>query len=251
MTTFFQDCAVMSGRCLKHITRNGDSFINTLAFPVIMMLLFVNVFGGAFSELGGENYINYLVPGVLMISIAMSAATASPSINADISKGLMDRFRSLPISSGSFIVGHVLASVVRTIISTLVVFVMAFIMGFRTSTTLLAWVNITWLLLLFNLSMTSLAVLFGLLANSVEGAQGYTMVFNLLPYVSSGFIPTDTMPWAVRIFANHQPVTVLAEAVRSCFHNAAFHPVPSILWCIGIIAFSLLLSIPLFKRKTS
>jgi len=246
------DHFVMAGRCIRHLTRNLDNLLIVIILPVMMMLLFATVFGGAIRIDGDGNYVNYIVPGILLICIGYSASTTAVSVNTDLSQGIVDRFRSMPIAKSAFITGYVIASVFRNIVSTIVLILAAFVLGFTPKASLAEWLVIALILLLYAVAMTYLSTIFGLLAKTPEGAGAFGFVMLFLPYLSSAFVPLDTLPTALRIFAEHQPITILVEALRSLLASTSTsHMAGAILWCLGIVVVSAYIAGQLFKHKTS
>jgi ABC-2 type transport system permease protein len=244
------DHFVMAGRCIRHLTRNLDNLLIVIVLPVMILLLFVAVFGGAIQAGMQGSYINYVVPGILLICIGYSASTTAVSVNMDLSQGIVDRFRSMPVAESAFITGHVIASVFRNIISTTVVFLVAFLLGFNPNASVGDWFVILFILLLFAIAMTYLSTVFGLLAKTPEGAGAFGFFMLFLPYVSSAFVPLDTLPPALRTFAEYQPISVIVEALRSLFETApANRTGEAILWCLGITIVSAVVAGQLFKRK--
>jgi ABC-2 type transport system permease protein len=246
------DHIVMAGRCIRHLTRNLDNLLIVIVLPVMMMLLFATVFGGAIQTGGDRNYVSYIVPGILLICIDYSASTTAVSINTDLSQGIVDRFRSMPIAKSAFITGHVIASVFRNIVSATVLILAAFIMGFSPKASLAEWFVVVLILLLYAVAMTYLSVIFGLLAKTPEGAGAFGFVMLFLPYLSSAFVPLETLLAALRIFATYQPITTLVEALRALFAGTnTTHSIGAIVWCLGILVFSAFIAGQLFNRKVS
>lgn len=246
------DNIVMAGRCIRHITRNIDNLITVILLPVLLMLLFVFVFGGAIDTGGTGSYIDYVVPGILLTCIGFSASTTAVSINTDLAQGIVSRFRSMPIARSSFITGHVIASIFKNTISSIIAVLVAVLVGFRPEATFAGWLIIVFILLLFALAVTYLSTVFGLLAKTPEGAGSFGFVILFLPYLSSAFVPIDTMPSVLRIFAEHQPITVIIDALRPLLANeVSVNPTWAIIWCIGIIVGSALIAGQLFRRKIS
>lgn len=246
------DTLVMAGRCIRHLTRNVDNLLVVIILPVMLMLLFGLVFGGAIQTGGEGSYVNYMVPGILLICIGYSASTTAVSVNTDVAQGIVDRFRSMPIARSAFITGHVIASVFRNIISAAVSILAAFVLGFAPKASLEQWLAIAFLLLLFATAMTYLSTVFGLLAKTPEGAGAFGFVMLFLPYLSSAFVPLETLPTALRIFATYQPITILVEALRSLFAGtAAAHAAGAIAWCLGIWTVGTAFAGRLFKRRAA
>src|SRR5215468_10869928 len=191
-THFFSDTAVLLGRTLRHITRSPDTIITTTIMPIAFMLLFVYVFGGAI-QTGSKNYVNYLLPGILLITIASGISYTAYRLFLDMQSGIFERFHSMPIARSSVLWGHVLTSLVANAISVLIIILVGLIMGFRTSAGILAWLAVAGILALFTLALTWIAVIAGLLAHSPDGASAFSYPIVFLPFVSSAFVPTATM----------------------------------------------------------
>lgn len=244
------DALTMIGRSTRHTVRNVDVLITTIVLPIMLMLLFVYVFGGAM-QTGTIDYVNYVVPGILLLCIGYCASTTGVSVNHDMTKGIIDRFRSMPIAKSAVLIGHVLASLLRNGFSTLLVLLVAVLVGFRPSATWLDWLAIVGILTLYTLAITWISVLFGLLASSPEGAGAFSFVTLFLPYLSSAFVPTATMPTVLRVFAEYQPITPLCNALRSLLlglpvGNSAWM---AVFWWLGILLVASGVAIQLYQRK--
>jgi ABC-2 type transport system permease protein len=251
MTThFFSDTNVMLKRSLRHVTRSMDTIITTTIMPIGFMLLFVYVFGGAI-QAGTNNYVNYLLPGILLITIASGISYTAYRLFLDMQSGIFERFHSMPISRSSVLWGHVLTSLVANMISIVVVVLVALLMGFRSSAGVLAWLAVAGILLLFTLALTWIAVIPGLTAKSIDGASAFAYPIIFLPFVSSAFVPTATMPGPVRAFAENQPVTAIVNTIRDLFER---QPVGNeiwvaLAWCVGIIIIAYALAMMVYRRK--
>lgn len=250
-TAVLHDTRTMLGRCLRHVVRSPDTIITTAVTPVAMLLLFVYVFGGAI-DAGGEDYVGYLLPGVLLVTIASSVAYTAFRLYTDVSGGLFERFRSMPVARQALLWGHVLTSVVATLVSLALVVLVALVMGFRSGAGPLAWLAVLGILVLLTLALTWLAVVPGLTARSVDGVSGFSYPLVLLPFVSSAFVPTDGMPAPVRWFAENQPVTAIVDTVRSLL---AEQPVGgdgwlAVAWCAGLLLVAYLLAMATYRRTT-
>jgi ABC-2 type transport system permease protein len=251
MTThFFGDTAVLLGRSLRHITRSLDTIITTTIMPIAFLLLFVYVFGGAI-QAGSGKYVNYLLPGILLITIASGISYTAYRLFLDTKSGIFERFQSMPIARSSVLWAHVLTSVVANLISVTVVVLVAVAMGFRSGAGVLAWLAVAGILVLFTLALTWIAVLPGLTATSVDGASAFSYPLIFLPFISSAFVPTASMPGPVRAFAENQPVTSIVDAIRDLF---AQKPVSSdiwiaLAWCVGILVVAYTLSMITYRRK--
>lgn len=235
-TNLFADTIVLTGRTLRHVTRSLDTVITTAIMPVAIMLMFVYVFGGAI-ETGSGDYIDYMLPGILLITIASGISYTAFRLFTDMKSGIFARFQSMPIARSSVLWAHVLTSIVANLISLVVVIAVALTMGFRSGAGVLDWLAVAGLLFLFTLALTWIAVIPGLTASSIEGASAFSYPLIFLPFVSSAFAPTDSMPGPVRAFAEHQPATSIVNAIRDLL---AQQPVGNdiwiaIAWCLGIL----------------
>lgn len=250
MSHAFSDTRVLLGRSLTHIRRSPDTIITTAITPIALMLLFVYVFGGAIST-GTDNYVTYLLPGILLIAIASGIAYTAVRLFNDVQGGLFQRFTSMPIARPSVLWAHVLTSLVANGITVGIIIALALVMGFRTGAGLLAWLAVLGLLILFTLAVTWIAVIAGLVARTVDGATGFSYPLIFLPFISSAFVPTETMPGPVRWFAEHQPVTSIVNAIGDLF---AQRPVDNdlwiaILWCGGILIIASVVATRVYRRR--
>ena len=245
------DWATMAGRCLRLTRRNLDAILTSLALPVMLLLLFVYLFGGAIQT--GTRYVTYVVPGVLLLCAGFGASMTAVSVTNDMTGGVIDRFRSMDVAGASVLAGHVAASVVRNLASTVLVFGVAFLIGFRPSAGPLDWAAATGLLLLFILAISWLAAAVGLLARSPEAAGGFSFLIMFLPYPSSAFVPIDTMPAWLHGFADNQPVTPVIETLRGLLLGTPVgaSPLRAVAWCLGIMVASVAVSGVLFRRRTA
>jgi ABC-2 type transport system permease protein len=236
VTHFLGDTAVLTGRTLRHVTRSLDTVITTAITPVAMLLLFVYVFGGAIKH-GSGPYVTYLLPGILLITIASGIAYTALRLFTDMQGGIFERFQSMPITRSSVLWAHVLTSLAANLVSLAAVTAVAVAMGFRTDAGALAWLAVAGILILFTLALTWLAVIPGLTAKTVDGAGAFSYPLIFLPFISSAFVPTASMPGPVRAFAENQPVTSIVNAIRDLF---AGQPVgagiwTALAWCAGIL----------------
>jgi ABC-2 type transport system permease protein len=249
---FFGDTAVLTGRSLSHILRSPDTIITTAVTPIAMMLLFVYVFGGAI-QTGTDNYVNYLLPGILLITIASGIAYTAYRLFLDLQGGIFERFQSMPIARSSVLWAHVLTSLVANLVSVVVVVLVGLLMGFRSGAGMLAWLGVAGILVLFTLALTWLAVIAGLSAKTVDGASAFSYPLIFLPFLSSAFVPTETMPGPVRWFAENQPVTSIVNTIRDLL---AQQPVGTDIWvalgwCVGILAIAYFFAMSAYRRKIS
>ncbi|MBE1588179.1 ABC transporter permease [Nonomuraea angiospora] len=249
---FFTDTAVLLGRSLRHITRSPDTIITTAIMPIAMMLMFVYVFGGAIRT-QSDSYVNYMLPGILLITVASGIAYTAYRLFMDMKGGIFERFQSMPTARSSVLWAHVLTSLVANLISLVVVMLVALLMGFRSSAGVLAWLSVAGIMILFTLALTWIAVIPGLSAKTMEGASAFSYPLIFLPFLSSAFVPTDTMPGPLRVFAENQPVTAIVNAIRALFTQ---QPVGTDLWialawCVGILVVAYGFAMTTYRRKIS
>ncbi|MEV0389841.1 ABC transporter permease [Nonomuraea sp. NPDC050643] len=249
---FVGDTATLLGRSLRHIARSPDTIITTAIMPIAMMLMFVYVFGGAIN-VGGASYVNYMLPGILLITVASGIAYTAFRLFMDMKGGIFERFQSMPIARSSVLWAHVLTSLIANLISLVVVVLVALLMGFRSPAGVSAWLSVAGILILFTLALTWIAVIPGLTATTMEGASAFSYPLIFLPFLSSAFVPTDTMPGPLRAFAEHQPVTSIVNAIRDLFTE---QPVGTDIWialgwCVGILAVAYAFAMNAYRRKIS
>jgi ABC-2 type transport system permease protein len=247
---FFRDMGVMLGRSMRHILRSLDTIITVTIMPIAFMLLFVYVFGGAI-QTGTDNYVNYLLPGILLIAIATGISYTAYRLFIDMQRGIFERFHSMPIAHSTVLWGHVLTSLVSNAISVIVIILVALIMGFRSSAGILSWFAVAGILALFTLALTWIAVIAGLSAKSVDGASAFSYPIIFLPFISSAFVPTESMRPVVRAFAENQPVTSIVETIRALLSN---QPVGNeiwvaLAWCVGIILVAYIFAMRAYKKR--
>jgi ABC-2 type transport system permease protein len=252
MTHLVGDTAVLTGRSLKHITRSLDTIITTALMPIAFLLLFVFVLGGAIRS-GSGSYVDYLLPGILLITVASGISYTAYRLFQDVRGGLFERFRSMPIARSAVLWAHVLTSLVANLVSLVVVVLFALLIGFRSSAGVGAWLAVAAILVLFTLALTWVAVIPGLTATTIDGASAFSYPLILLPFISSAFVPTASMPTPVRLFAEHQPVTAIVDAIRSLL---AGRPVGADLWvalawCVGILLVGYVVSTLLLRRRAA
>ncbi|WP_420111770.1 ABC transporter permease [Pseudactinotalea sp.] len=246
------DTAILTGRSLRHIARSPDTIITTAVMPIAMMLLFVYVFGGAI-DVGSSSYVDYLLPGILLITIASGIAYTALRLHTDMTGGLVERFRSMPIARSSVLWAHVITSLVANLVSLAIVVGVAFLLGFRAQAGPTAWLAVVGILALFTLALTWIAVIPGLSARSVDGASAFSYPLIFLPFVSSAFVPTETMPGPLRWFAEHQPATFIVDAIRNLLAGS---PVGAgiwgaLAWCLGILVIAYVLAMVTYRRKVT
>ena len=246
------DTTTLLGRSLRHIARSLDTIITTTIMPIAFMLLFVYVFGGAIDS-GSDSYVNYLLPGILLITIASGVSYTAFRIFLDMRAGIVERFQSMPIARSAVLWAHVLTSLVATLISIVVVVLVALVMGFRSGAGPTAWLSIAGILVLLTLALTWIAVIPGLSAKSADGASAFAYPLIFLPFISSAFVPTATMPGPVRAFAEHQPVTSIVDAIRDLY---AQQPAGSDLWvalawCLVLLVVAYALAMATYRRTST
>ena len=247
---FFSDMSVMLGRSMRHIMRSMDTIITVTLMPIAFMLLFVYVFGGAI-QTGTGNYVNYLLPGILLIAIASGISYTAYRLFLDMQRGIFERFHSMPIARSAALWGHVLTSLVSNAISVAIIILVAFLMGFRSSAGLGAWLAVVGILVLFTLALTWIAVIAGLTAKSVDGVSAFSYPLIFLPFISSAFVPAESMTSVVRAFAENQPVTSIVEAIRALLSG---QPVGNeiwiaLLWCVGIMLVAYAWAMRIYKKR--
>ena len=241
--------AIFVGRSLRHSIRNVDALIMAVALPVILMLLFVFVFGGAIEPGGG--YVDYVVPGIILLCSGFGAAGTAVGVAADMTNGVIDRFRTMPITSSAVITGHVVASLARNLVATAIVIMVALLVGFRPTASLVGWLGALGLVALWILAITWLFAALGLLSRSVEAAGNYGFALLFLPYLSSAFVPLDTLPVGLRWFAEHQPLTPIIESIRGLLlgTDPGSAPIWAVGWSVLITAGAMIWAGLLFRRR--
>ncbi|EGW41627.1 ABC transporter permease [Desulfosporosinus sp. OT] len=249
---FFSDMSIMLGRSMRHIFRSMDTIITVTLMPIAFMLLFVYVFGGAI-QTGTDNYVNYLLPGILLIAIASGISYTAYRLFIDMQRGIFERFHSMPIARSTVLWGHVLTSLVSNAISVVIIILVALIIGFRSSAGVMSWLAVAGILALFTLALTWIAAIAGLSAKSVDGASAFAYPILFLPFISSAFVPTKSMPSGVRAFAENQPVTSIVEAIRALLSG---QPVGNdiwvaLAWCLVILVVAYVFAMLAYKRKTA
>lgn len=249
---FFTDIRIMLGRSMKHILRSIDTIITVCLTPIAMMLLFVYVFGGAMgSGMSTEEYVTYSLPGILLIAIASASAYTALRIFEDIRTGFFDRLNSMPIAASSALWAHVLTSLISNALSLAIILAVAFLMGFRSPAGIVNWLGAAGILTFFTLALTWVAVIAGLKARTADGAGAFAYPLVFLPFISSAFLSTETMPAAVRAFAQNQPVTAIVDSIRALLAN---QPVggeiwTALAWCTGILLIAYILSMRAYKHR--
>lgn len=249
-THFYGNTTVLTRRSLRHILRSPDTIITTAIMPIAIMVMFVYVLGGAINT-GAFQYIDYMLPGILLITVASGIAYTAFRLFTDLQGGIFERFQSMPIARSSTLWAHVMTSLAANLISLAIVVGVALLMGFRTGAGLGEWLAVAGILFLFTLALTWVAVFAGLSAKTVEGASAFSYPLIFLPFISSAFVPTETMPGPVRWFAENQPVTSIVNSIRALF---AQQPVGAgiwiaLAWCAGILVVAYALSMAAYRRR--
>ncbi|GAB3860755.1 multidrug efflux ABC transporter permease LieB [Micromonospora andamanensis] len=247
------DTGTLTGRSLRHILRSPDTIITTAVTPIALLLLFVYVLGGAINTGSGESYINYMLPGILLITIASGIAYTAYRLFLDMQGGVFERFQSMPISRPAVLWAHVLTSLVANLASLVIVIGVALIMGFRTGASIVDWLAVAGILILFTLALSWIAVMPGLTAKTIDGASGFSYPLIFLPFISSAFVPTDSMPGPVAWFAENQPVTSIVNSLRALF---AQQPVGNDIWvalgwCVGLLVVAYVGATAIYRKKIS
>jgi len=244
--------AALTGRSLRHIARSADTVITTALMPIAIMLLFVYVFGGAI-DTGPQpgSYIDYMLPGVLLMTVALGISYTAYRLFSDLQVGIFDRFHSMPIARSGVLWAHVLTSLVAIFVAAAIVVGAAFLMGFHTAAGLLDWLTVAGILTIFTMSLAWVAVIAGLSARSMEGATGFSYPLIFLPFLSSAFVPTASMPGPVRWFAEHQPVTAIVNTLRALLSGqpAGQDIWLALTWCAGILVGAYLLAMAVYRRR--
>lgn len=242
----------MFKRCLLIAMRNPETLIQSTVTPFFLMVLFANVFGGI-ADIEGFNYIDFIVPGIILQAVAQASAYSAINVSSDMTKGIVDRFRSMPVSRASVLLGHIGAGVVRNMITTSILIGTAFIVGFRPQAGFAGWLVASGLLMLIITALSLLAVLGGLISKSPEGANGFMFPLFILPFISSGFAPVETMPLWLKWFAEYQPMTPVIDGLRGLMLGM---PTGNSLWlglawAAGTVIITFTAAVQIFKRKTS
>ncbi len=247
------DTWIMAKRSTTHIIRSLDQVMSLVLFPIMFMLLNRYVLGGAI-DTGEVSYANYLFAGILVQTLAFGANYTTINLAVDMKEGIIDRFRSLPMSNSALVTGHIASDLVRNIISGAIILVVGFAVGFRPNAGLTEWLLVIGLAMLFTLAISWLSAILGLLVKSLEAAQwvGFVLIFPLT-FISSAFVTTDTMPAALRVFAENQPLTHVMNAMRSWLVGTPMGDSGwlAAIWCVAIIVISVPITTWLFRRRSS
>lgn len=247
------DSLLLAKRSILHILRSLDQIFSLIMFPIMFMLLNNYVFGGAINT-GDTSYTNFLFAGILVQTLAFGANYTTINLAVDLKEGIIDRFRSLPMNNAAVVVGHIISDQLRNIISAIIVVMVALFIGFRPDASFVEWMYVIGLGLLFTLAISWASAILGLLVKSLEAAQwmGFLVIFPLT-FISSAFVPTDTMPSALRAFAENQPMTLVIDSMRGWLVGTPVgnEPVLAVIWCVAIIAISVPVTAHLFRKRAS
>lgn len=249
------DTLTMAKRSLRHTIRSMDTIITVAATPIAMMLLFVYVFGGSFGNMfqsGPVKYVDFIVPGIVAMTVSSGIAYAALRLNTDLQKGIINRFRTMPVAPSSILGGHAVSSVISNLFSVVLVLATAFLVGFRPQADPWEWLLFVGLTTLFTTATTWMALMFGLLAKTAEGSGSFAYLLLLLVFISSAFTPTEGMAPAVRAFAENQPMTPIVETMRSLLTNGTTGDSMwlAVSWCVGLLVVSYFFALRIYKTKT-
>jgi ABC-2 type transport system permease protein len=252
-TNLLADTGVLTGRSLRHILRSPDTIITTAVTPIVLLLLFVFVLGGAIDTGSDVSYVDYLLPGILLITVASGVAYTAYRLFLDLQGGIFERLQSMPIARSGLLWAHVLTSLIANLVSVAIIVGVALLLGFRTGASVGAWLAVAGILILFTLALTWLAVIAGLSAKTVDGASAFSYPLIFLPFISSAFVPTESMPGPVAWFAEHQPVTSIVDTIRALF---AQEPVGADIWIAlawlgGILIVAYGFALVAYRRRIS
>ena len=246
------DCRVLIGRNVKHITRNPEMLLQAVSLPIVLLLLFRFMFGGALN-VPGLAYVDYLVPGLIVVSIGFNSTTTVVGVASDLTNGLVERFRSMPMAGSAVLVGHVVAGVLRSLVSLVVMVAIGLAIGFRPGGSVLGWLGAIGLLALFASGIFWLATLLGSIAKTVEGASGLGTIMVFVPYATSALVPTASMPTVLRVIVDNQPVTVVIDAVRALMNGTALGSTGwlALAWWAAITVLAAFLSVRKFNQRSN
>lgn len=249
-STALADSAIMLRRNLKHTTRNPVTVFNAVLFPLVMMLMFVKVFGGGFSV--GDQYVDYATPGLLVMAICYGLGATATSVNADMTNGVINRFKTMDVSRGAILTGHVVVTTVRCLVACAAIVGFGFVLGFDPGASALGWLAATGLLVLLAVATSWLTVAMGLAAKSPESAGMATVPLIMLPFLSSAFVPADTMGAGVRQFVEYQPFTPIIETLRGLLLGGGVahgDAIAAVAWCAGIAVLGFAWALATFRKR--
>lgn len=247
------DTYIMAKRSIMHIIRSLDQVMSLVLFPIMFMLLNRYVLGGAI-DTGNVTYANYLFAGIFVQTLAFGANYTTINLAVDLKEGIVDRFRSLPMANSALVTGHIVSDLVRNIISGFIIVIVGFAVGFRPNASFTEWLMVIGLAMLFTLAISWLSAILGLVVKSLEAAQwvGFVVIFPLT-FISSAFVPTDTMPHALQVFAENQPLTHVIDTMRALLVGTPLDNSGwlAVIWCVAIIVSSVPLTTWLFRRRAA
>jgi len=251
--TALRDLAVLTGRAVRLARRDVDAMLTAVLLPVVILAMFVYVFGGAIAD--GASYVDYAAPGIILLCAGFGAASTAVGVEQDMHSGMVERLRAMPVAPAALLGGHVLSSLVKNLLTTGIVFAVAVLIGFRPDASPVEWLLAVGVLLLFVHAVAWAATFFGVLARTPETAAAFTFAVMFLPYVSSAFVPLETLPGWLRGFAEHQPVTPVIETVRGLLGGTASggladSATAAVAWCVGFAAVFAVAAVAAFRRRT-
>lgn len=249
VATAFADSSIMLRRNVKHTLRNPTTVFNAVLFPIVIMLMFVKVFGGAFSV--GEHYIDYATPGLLVMAVSYGLGATATAVNDDMTKGIINRFKTMDVSRGAMLTGHVVVTTVRCLVACAAIVGVAFAMGFDPAASALDWLGVLGLFVLLAVGASWLTVAMGLAAKTTESAGLATVPLIMLPFLSSAFVPADTMGAGVKQFAEYQPFTPIIETLRGLLagHVSNGDAIAAVAWCLGFAVLGYVWALSTFKKR--
>ncbi|MFJ5895710.1 ABC transporter permease [Streptomyces sp. NPDC093064] len=249
VSTSFGDAAIMLRRNFKHTARNPVTVFQAVLFPIVMMLMFVYVFGGAFKVEG--KYVDYAVPGLMVMAITYGLGPTAAAVNGDMTKGIINRFKAMDVSHGAVLAGHVVSTTVRSLIADAAIIGVGFAMGFRPHASFLQWLAAIGIMLLLAFATSWLTVAMGLGAKTAESAGLATVPLIMLPFLSSAFVPADTMGTGVRQFAEYQPFTPIIETLRGLLagNPSSGDAIAALAWCVGLAVLGYVWAVSAFRKR--
>jgi len=250
ITAPLTDSATMLRRNFKHTMRDPVVLFNAILFPIVMMFMFVYVLGDGFN-VGGGDYIDYAAPGMIMLALCYGMGATATAVNSDMTKGIINRFRTMNISRGAVLTGHVVSTVLRTVVGMAAIVGVAFLMGFSPAATFPQWLGVAGILVLTVFAVTWLTIAFGLVAKTPESAGFFAVPLIMLPFFSSAIIPADKMGPGIKQFAEYQPFTPIIETVRGLFNGtpSTGDTIAALAWCVGIGVIGYVWSLSTFNKR--
>ena len=237
LTLAVQDSATMTRRSLRHVLRYPVTLVVAVAVPVLLLLLFVGVFGALKSSLGAHtSYIDYVMPGIIAMTAGYGSSVTAQAVNRDSTEGIIARFRTMAISPTSMLNGYIVSALARTLVSAALVIAVSIGLGYRPTADPGRWLAAAGVIILLVLALTWLAVPFGLAAKTAEGLTGFVLIVQLLPFISSAFVPTGQMSGSVRWFAEHEPFTPVIDTLRGLLTGGPIgsNGITAVAWCAGL-----------------